>query len=122
MIPQSPLEKVARAIETARCPGREGPYGGYDYSKGKSSTPYMVRDFRDPASPRWGCVVAAFATSEECDAEFERLTEEHIARASLTALLDPDEELLMEVFADGDDLAYREDFNAILQHILKGES
>ena len=80
------LDRVAAAIEAARCPGREGPYGLYDYSSYGFEMPHRVRDFRDPNSKTWGDVVARFARAEEAEALFDTLTRRHIANAAINAL------------------------------------
>lgn len=82
------LDQVAAAIEAAECPGREGPFGQYDYSYANPNPPaepYHVRDFRDPRSETWGRTVFKSAIREEATAMFETLTRRHIARAALTA-------------------------------------
>jgi len=79
------VEAVADAIERAQCKGREGPYGGYDYSSYGWPQPYRVRDFRDPNSATWGETVFQSDDPNECDREFERLTRQHIARSAIQA-------------------------------------
>ena len=79
------LDRVAAAIEQARCPGREGPYGLYDYTKYGVAEPHRVRDFRDPGSPRWGDVVACFDDPKAAETLFQTLTRRHIARAAIAA-------------------------------------
>lgn len=86
------LERVYEAIEQARCPDREGPYGLYDYSIGLYKDaglekPHHVRDFRDPKSDSWGRTIFRSADPEEARAEFERLTRSHIARAAVDAII-----------------------------------
>lgn len=77
-------ERVARAIERARCPGREGPYGLYDYTAhGATTRPYHVRDFRDPAADGYGRSVFMSSDPAAARAEFDRLTRVHIGRAAL---------------------------------------
>jgi len=87
--PASQVEAVARAIETARCLDREGPYGGYDYGHDNRAPPpggrYVVRDFRDPSSEGWGRWVHQTDDREKHEAAFNRLTEHHIAQAALEA-------------------------------------
>jgi lysozyme family protein len=80
------VEAVAAAIDRARCAGREGPYGGYDYSGYGVSKPYVVRDFRDPASDAYGSAVFESDDRSEAEAVFEQLTQSHIARAAIEAL------------------------------------
>ena len=80
------LERVGRAIEAARCPNREGPYGGYDYSSYGNPTPYHVRDFRDPKSDTWGRTVFRSNDRDAMHREYERLTRAHIALAAIQAI------------------------------------
>lgn len=91
-IPSAVLDEVAFAIERARCPGREGPYGGYDYGHNTDfygpepdGGRYVVRDFRDFRSPDWGKWVHQTACEEEHDQALLRLTGRHIAEAAITA-------------------------------------
>jgi hypothetical protein len=87
------VERVARAIENARCTGREGPFGGYDYGYDTDfygpepeGGRYVVRDFRDPSSPTFGAWVHQTADRDEHEAAFKRLTEHHIATAAIEEL------------------------------------
>lgn len=87
--PEEEVERVARAIDKARCPGREGPFGGYDY--GHNRTPpeggrYVIRDFRDPSSPDYGKWVHQTDDQALHDATFERMTRHSIASAAISAL------------------------------------
>lgn len=87
-IPEEWVEAAARAAEEARCPGREGPFGLYDYSGNSGSQPpYQVRDFRDPAAGDWGEVVFASHDLEEARARYEEATRRHIYGAALAAVL-----------------------------------
>lgn len=80
-------ELLAAAIETASCPGREGPYGLYDYSEYPGETPpYVVRDFR-VRGPGHGDAVFSSHDRAEADAVYDRLTREHVARAAIEAFL-----------------------------------
>jgi len=92
-ISQEVVEAVARAIKQAECPGREGPYGGYDYGHNEAfygKTPeggrYVIRDYRDPASDTWGKWVHQTDDRELHDRMFDQMTEHHIANAAITAL------------------------------------
>lgn len=87
MIVEKAIKAAAKAIKAAQCPGREGPFGHYDYSSYGWDKPHRVRDFRDPSSKTWGHDVFKSDSREESWAEYERLTEEHIARAALSAAL-----------------------------------
>lgn len=92
---EADLDRVGLAIEAAACPGREGPYGGYDYGHKtdffRGPEPdggrYVVRDFRDPSSADYGKWVHQTPDREEHEAAFERLTRQHIAQAALDAIL-----------------------------------
>jgi hypothetical protein len=84
------LDRVAEAITRAQCPGREGPYGGYDYGhRREDDLPcegrYVVRDFRDVSSDTFGAWVHQTPDVEVHEAAFDRLTKRHIARAALDA-------------------------------------
>jgi hypothetical protein len=87
------IERVARAIESAQCLGREGPYGGYDYGcrnkKPVEGGRYVVRDFRDPASSNWGAWVHQTDNRDDHEEAHKRLTKEHIARVAIEAMRDP---------------------------------
>jgi hypothetical protein len=87
------VERVARAIDAAQCKGREGPFGGYDYGHNADfygpapeGGRYVVRDFRDPASPDYGKWVHQTNDRDEHERVFARMTEHHIARAAIAAL------------------------------------
>jgi hypothetical protein len=86
MIDDTTLERVAAAIELAQCPGREGPYGLYDYTDCGDKEPHRVRDFRDPRSETYGRSVLRTTDKEAARKEYERLTRLHIARAAVEAL------------------------------------
>lgn len=88
------LDQVASAIERARCPGREGPYGGYDYGYNTDfygpepeGGRYVVRDFRDHRSPTWGAWVHQTHDHDEHEQAYLRLTGRHIAQAAIEAFL-----------------------------------
>lgn len=94
MIDAKALEAAAAAMESAKCPGREGPFGGYYYGYHEAfygPAPergrYVVRDFRDPSSPNYGAWVHQTPDHDEHEAAFERMTREHIAQACITAYL-----------------------------------
>lgn len=89
MLSDDLIERTARAIEDARCPHREGPYGGYDY--GHRGDPveggrYIIRDFRDPCSDDWGRWVHQTDDQDLHDATLKRMTEHHIARAAIAII------------------------------------
>lgn len=81
------IETMARAYDDASCPHREGPYGLYDYSKypGKSP-PHVVRDFRDLSSEKYGAFAASYEDRDSAEAEYKRLTKQHIYGSILSAL------------------------------------
>jgi hypothetical protein len=86
------LDIVASAIEKARCHGREGPYGGYDYGHNTEfygpepeGGRYVVRDYRDPRSETWGAWVHQTHDQDEHDQAYLRLTGRHIAEAAIHA-------------------------------------
>lgn len=88
------LDAVWAAIEQAQCPGREGPYGGYDYGHNTtfySPEPkdgrYVVRDFRDPRSDTYGAWVHQTHNRDAHEAAFAQLTHDHIAQAAIDAAL-----------------------------------
>lgn len=87
------VEAVARAIESARCPGREGPFGGYDYGhneafygKSPEGGRYVIRDFRDPTSSDWGKWLHQTDDSEAHEVMFAKMTRDHIAQAAIAAM------------------------------------
>lgn len=91
-VPNAVLDAVAFAIERARCPGREGPYGGYDYGHNTDfygpapvGGRYVVRDFRDYRSPAWGAWVHQTDSHDEHEQAYLRLTGRHIAQAAIAA-------------------------------------
>jgi hypothetical protein len=91
---EASLDQAIAAGEEARCPHREGPYGGYDYGHNTDfygpepkAGRYVVRDFRDPASPDWGKWVHQTHDKDEHDRVFRRMTDEHILRSIIGALL-----------------------------------
>lgn len=88
------VEAMARAMETAECKGREGPFGGYDYGHNTDfygpapeGGRYVIRDFRDPSSPGWGAWLHQTDDSDEHNRVFNQMTEYHIARAALAVAL-----------------------------------
>lgn len=87
------IARVADAIEQARCPHREGPFGGYDYGHPDDQPVkggrYVVRDFRDPSSPDWGKWLHQTDDREDHERVFEQMTREHIARAAIAAIREP---------------------------------
>jgi hypothetical protein len=84
------LDRAAEAAEKARCPHREGPFGGYDYGHNNPNPVeggrYVIRDFRDPSSPDWGKWLHQTDDQTEHDLLFKRMTDEHILRAILASL------------------------------------
>ena len=86
------IEAAARAMKSAECPGREGPYGGYDYGHNPEfygpapeGGRHVIRDFRYPHSKgEWVHQTDDAALHE---AMYEKLTAEHIATAAITAFL-----------------------------------
>ena len=87
------VEAVARAIESASCPGREGPFGGYDYGHNEAfygpapeGGRYVIRDFRDPSSPDWGAWLHQTNDRDEHESMFARMTDDHVAQAAIAAL------------------------------------
>jgi hypothetical protein len=91
-VPNAVLDEVAFAIERARCPGREGPYGGYDYGHNTEfygpepeGGRYVVRDFRDFGSETWGAWVHQTHDEDEHEQALLRLTGRHIAEAAIRA-------------------------------------
>lgn len=94
----SMVERVADAIESARCPHREGPFGGYDYGYRNATPPkdgrYVIRDFRSPASPDWGKWIHQTDDVNEHDALLLKMTRHHIARAAIEAMREPTESMV----------------------------
>lgn len=93
---EATLTLVGLAIERAGCPGREGPFGGYDYGyktefygPAPAAGRYVIRDFRDPASPDWGKPIHYTPDEDAHNAMFAKLTQHHIARAAILALKEP---------------------------------
>lgn len=80
------LDRVGAAIEAAQCPGREGPYGLYDYTSYGDPVPFHVRDWRDPKSTTWGCAVFKSVDRAEATSQYELLTRRHIAQAAIAAI------------------------------------
>jgi hypothetical protein len=86
------ITRTADAIAKAGCPGREGPFGGYDYGYNVAfygpepeGGRYVVRDFRDPRSDTWGGWVHQTPDRDKHEAALSRLTAEHVAVAALKA-------------------------------------
>jgi hypothetical protein len=88
---QEAIDRAINAAEKARCPHREGPFGGYDYGHNNPLSVeggrYVIRDFRDPSSAGWGKWLHQTEDREEHDAIFKKMTDEHILRAAISALL-----------------------------------
>lgn len=87
------VEAVKAAIKLASCPGREGPFGGYDYGHNEAfygpapeDGRYVIRDFRDRKSPDWGKWLHQTDNCEEHEAMFVKMTDDHIAQAAIAAL------------------------------------
>ena len=87
------VEAVKAAIKLASCPGREGPFGGYDYGHNEAfygpapeDGRYVIRDFRDRKSPGWGKWLHQTDNREEHEAMFVKMTDDHIAHAAIAAL------------------------------------
>ena len=92
-IPPEMIEAVAAAIEVARCPGREGPFGGYDYGHNTEfygpepeGGRYVIRDFRDPASSTWVAWVHQTHDHAEHERRFDKMTRDHVATAAIRPL------------------------------------
>ena len=92
-IPPEMIEAVAAAIEVARCPGREDPFGGYDYGHNTEfygpepeGGRYVIRDFRDPASSTWGAWVHQTHDHAEHERMFDKMTRDHVALAAIRTL------------------------------------
>jgi hypothetical protein len=81
------LEAVWAAIDAAQAPGRQGPYGLFDYTGYGHAIPHHVRDFRDPGSEAYGDCVFRSTDPAQARAVYERLTREHVARAAIRATL-----------------------------------
>lgn len=81
---------AAKAADKARCPHREGPFGGYDYGHNNPEPVqggrYVIRDFRDPSSSDWGKWLHQTDDQAEHDRIFKRMTDEHIIHAILASL------------------------------------
>lgn len=130
-IPPEMIEAVAAAIEVARCPGREGPFGGYDYGHNTEfygpepeGGRYVIRDFRDPASSTWGAWVHQTHDHAEHERMFDKMTRDHVALAAIRTLAPMMAEVMAEVtmleppFKHGPALtreAYRRDLAAALR-------
>ena len=90
---QDEIQAVARAIKSASCPGREGPFGGYDYGHNEAfygpapeGGRYVIRDFRDPSSPDWGAWLHQTNDRDEHESMFAKMTDDHVAQAAIAAL------------------------------------
>lgn len=121
------VEKLARAMREAECPGREGPFGGYDYGHNTDfygpepeGGRYVVRDFRDPSSPDWGKWVHQTHDCAEHERALQRLTDAHVVSAVLRTLADNVDEGMLETFweAQEDGKSDREALTAALRHHL----
>lgn len=89
----SMVERVSAAIVRSGCPGREGPFGGYDYGY-PDDTPvkggrYVIRDFREIGSPDFGKWLHQTDDATVHEEMFAKMTREHIARAAIEAMMDP---------------------------------
>lgn len=87
------IERVAEAIIGAQCLGREGPFGGYDYGHNTEfygpapeGGRYVIRDFRTPKSR--GEWLHQTDDNELHQSTLKKMTEEHIAKAAIRAMLD----------------------------------
>lgn len=79
---------AADVAEAASCPGREGPYGLYDYSNYPGTEePHVIRDFRTLKKGEHGATVARFATRKAAHAEYMRLQKLHVMGAAISAYL-----------------------------------
>ena len=99
------IERVAEAIIGAQCLGREGPFGGYDYGHNTEfygpapeGGRYVIRDFRTPKSR--GEWLHQTDDNELHQSTFKKMTEEHIAKAAIRAMLDGVESNLSAVQYD----------------------
>jgi hypothetical protein len=92
----SPLERAVEALNRAKCPGREGPFGGYDYGypndRPVEGGRYVIRDFRDLSSPDWGRWLHQTNDREEHERQLQRMKDEHIVRAVIAAIREPGDE------------------------------
>ena len=121
-IPPEMIEAVAAAIEVARCPGREGPFGGYDYGHNTEfygpepeGGRYVIRDFRDPASSTWGAWVHQTHDHAEHERMFDKMTRDHVALAAIRTLAP----MMAEVFAEVCEDRARESLNG---HVCTGDA
>lgn len=94
----SMVERVSAAIVRAGCPGREGPFGGYDYGY-PDDTPvkggrYVIRDFRKIGSPDFGKWLHQTDDAAVHEEVFAKMTREHIARAAIMAMMRPTEAMV----------------------------
>lgn len=74
------ISDVANAIDRARCPHREGPFGGYLYDD-----LHVIRDFRDPASPDWGKWLHRTTDTYLHEELYAKMTREYIASEAILA-------------------------------------
>ena len=81
------LKTVHAAIHDATHPDREGPYGLFDYGSYGAPVPHHVRDLRDPQSETYGDCVFRSVDRDAALTVYERLTQEHVAIAAMTAVL-----------------------------------
>lgn len=86
------LATIHAAIEAAQQPGREGPFGLFDYSGYGDRTPHHVRDFRLDTyrtnPDKYGACMFHSTDPDEALTEYNRLTAEHIAMAAFNAVVD----------------------------------
>lgn len=81
------LEAIADAIEAARNPDREGPFGLFDYTSYGDPVPHHVRDLRDHRSESYGDCLFRTVDRDEARRVYERLTREHLAISAIRATL-----------------------------------
>lgn len=86
------LLTINEAITNARQPGREGPYGLFDYTSYGDRSPHHVRDFRlhtlRTNPDKYGACVFHSKDKDMAQAEYERLTAEHIGMAAFNAVVE----------------------------------
>lgn len=87
------LDAVADVIENAECPGRQGPFGAFDYGHNEdfygpapAAGRWVIRDFRDPASDDWGTAVHQTSDRDKHEEMFMALQRRHVADAVLRAV------------------------------------
>ena len=79
------LEAIGKAIQESQQPGREGPFGLYDYTDYGHPVPHHVRDFRDYSSSTYGDCLFQSKDPDLARQVYERLTIEHMAIAAIKA-------------------------------------